>query len=172
MQTTLKKAYYLFEKVTPLHHMDCGRLCEQSCCKGDDNTGMGLFPFEAEILKDIKDFMFKDSRNNHGYPVLVCRQSCERRSRPLACRIFPLFPLVRYNEEEKLEVKVIYDPRAKQVCPLIMDNTRLDPRFVTAVRRTGKLLIQAPESLDYLLKVSEDIIELMALEDMLKNTKA
>ena len=51
----IKKAYELLDRVTPLTY-DCGKLCGGRCCKGDGNTGMWLFPYEEEILKDIDSF--------------------------------------------------------------------------------------------------------------------
>lgn len=34
---------------TPLKK-DCGQICDGACCKGDDDTGMLLFPFEESVL--------------------------------------------------------------------------------------------------------------------------
>ena len=48
-------AYSLIDEATPLRHKDCGALCDGACCKGDDETGMYLYPFEEAM------FLKKDS---------------------------------------------------------------------------------------------------------------
>ena len=67
---------------TPLKK-DCGLICGGECCKGDDETGMLLFPFEESVLA-VKE---KD-----GVRLAVCKSHCQRQERPLSCRIFPFFP--------------------------------------------------------------------------------
>ena len=89
-ESGLEKALDELEAVTPLKPFNCGRLCSARCCSGDENDGMGLFPGEEELLKDCADFEIKKSEGNFGESVLVCRGECDRRKRPLACRIFPL----------------------------------------------------------------------------------
>ena len=69
---------------TPLKK-DCGLICGGECCKGDNETGMLLFPFEKTTLNIIE----KD-----GVRLAVCDGSCDRNERPLSCRIFPFFPYV------------------------------------------------------------------------------
>ena len=64
---------------TPLKK-DCGQVCGGACCKGDDDTGMLLFPFEESVFRvDEKD----------GVRLCVCQGRCDRSERPLSCRIFP-----------------------------------------------------------------------------------
>ena len=116
-ESGLEKALDELEAVTPLKPFNCGRLCSARCCSGDENDGMGLFPGEEELLKDCADFEIKKSEGNFGESVLVCRGECDRRKRPLACRIFPLFPLALENENGTVIVPVP-DPRAG-MCPLL-----------------------------------------------------
>ena len=122
----LQKALDELENITPLKPFNCGKLCSARCCSGGDNDGMGLFPGEKELLESSTDFEINDSEGNFGEPVIVCRGSCDRRKRPLACRIFPLFPLAVERENEIVIVPVP-DPRAG-MCPLLLsidgDNTK------------------------------------------------
>ena len=71
--------------LTPLR-ADCGALCDRACCKGDDCTGMRLFPGEQTRLR-VRE-------TDDGGRLAVCDGSCERAERPLACKIFPFFPTV------------------------------------------------------------------------------
>ncbi|MDR1630648.1 MAG: hypothetical protein LBS36_10625 [Oscillospiraceae bacterium] len=165
---SLEAAYFLLRKTTPLQK-NCGRLCAQSCCRGDENTGMRLFPFEEEQLGSVPEFTLKATDGNYGYPLLVCNGTCPRDLRPLACRLFPLFPLVTQTEAGEVRVSVIYDPRAKHACPLAREYARLRSQFVRAVRRAGKYLIKDPVHLDYLLKISRELSEWTQLEALLTN---
>ena len=52
-ENVLKSCYALFRNITPLN-IDCGKLCGGKCCKGDDKTGMLLFPGEEKLIdRDI-----------------------------------------------------------------------------------------------------------------------
>lgn len=109
----LQKALDELENITPLKPFNCGKLCSARCCSGGDNDGMGLFPGEKELLESSTDFEINDSDGNFGEPVVVCRGGCDRRKRPLACRIFPLFPLAVERENEIVIVPV---PDRARVC--------------------------------------------------------
>ena len=82
----IKKAYEIIGNKTPLKS-DCGRLCGAACCKGDDETGMLLFPGEEDLCTCDE---FKIIQTDYSLPLLVCDGTCNRDRRPLACRIFPL----------------------------------------------------------------------------------
>ncbi len=102
---------------TPLKK-DCGLICGGECCKGDDETGMLLFPFEKSTLS-VKE---KD-----GVRLAVCGGKCNRAERPLSCKIFPFFPYV--TPEGK--IRVIPDVRGISICPLIshFSDVRFDKGF-------------------------------------------
>ena len=42
-EEVILKCYKILENETPLN-FDCGKICKNKCCKGDENTGMLLFP--------------------------------------------------------------------------------------------------------------------------------
>lgn len=147
---------------TPLGRTDCGKLCGGKCCKGGENDGMWLFPGEEELLEG-KGFEIKKCEANSNGFALVCNGSCNRKHRPLACRFFPLFPVI--IEEDGIEsVKVIADPRAG-LCPLADDEFRQSPRFVRAVRRAGKILAQDKAIHDYLRELSDELVEIMIFKE-------
>ena len=132
--------------LTPLR-ADCGVLCGKACCKGDNLTGMRLFPGEESTLKVTV--------TEDGGRLAVCDGSCYRFDRPLACRIFPFFPCV----DEEGNVYVELDMRAKRLCPLVehADEVKFDPRFLRAVERVGKILVKDKACFDFLLKNTEEI---------------
>lgn len=138
----LQKALDELENITPLKPFNCGKLCSARCCSGGDNDGMGLFPGEKELLESSTDFEINDSEGNFGEPVVVCRGGCDRRKRPLACRIFPLFPLLR--------------------CP-----EKIDRRFYRAVRCAGEYLLRDEDSRKYLLELSSEITNIAELAERL-----
>lgn len=141
-----KKINKILGDKTPLK-TDCGRLCSCACCKGDDNTGMHLFPEEKTSLptKELEE----------GFRLAVCNGSCDRASRPLACKLFPFLPLV----DEKGKVYVEIDYRAVRICPLLTSGAELDfdPKFFRAVKKAGKLLKKDKACLEFLEKTAEEI---------------
>ena len=88
MNNVLERAYALLEEVTPLA-TDCGAVCDGRCCRESaDSEGMLLFPGEEVLLADAGYTI----RPAEGGYLLTCGGTCNRALRPLACRIFPLFP--------------------------------------------------------------------------------
>lgn len=132
--------------LTPLK-ADCGKLCNCACCKGDDNIGMRLFPFEETELP-VKEL-------SNGVRLVVCNGKCDRSKRPLACRIFPFFPTV----DEKGRVFVEADFRGARLCPLIThsDEIIFDKRFFKALKKAGKILAKDPTCRQFLMEATEEI---------------
>ena len=120
---------------------------------------MELFPYEKQLFEQLDGFEVIDSE----VPLVRCTGTCERSQRPLACRMYPLFPLVADDEGEE-SIRVIYDPRATASCPLCAHRKRLDRRFVRAVRRAGKYLLSDEATADFLRKTSDCLRELIELE--------
>ncbi len=154
-------AYKLFEKVTPLRG-DCGTMCGGACCEGDDESGMYLFPYEECMYEKIPD-NFKIEQSSFEYsddkyaPILLCKPFCDRRLRPLACRIFPLLPYIT----EDGNLKIIMDPRGKNMCPLALaaQPEQLNPEFLRRVEYLGKLMVKNKvlyEYLDQLSRLTDD----------------
>ena len=156
---SLKEAYALLENTTPLGRNDCGTVCAAYCCSDALGDSMELFPHEKEIFEKSEGFEVLDGE----IPTVKCNGTCERESRPLACRIYPLFPLV-VNEDGTERIRVIYDPRATASCPLCAHRAKLDRRFVRAVRRAGKYLLRDEQTAAHLRKTSEYLTELIELE--------
>jgi hypothetical protein len=148
--TNYKKLYNKIFKIlgdlTPLT-VDCGVLCEGACCKGDKNKGMILFPYEETVLSVTK--------TEFGGRLAVCDGKCDRKNRPLACRIFPFFPTV----DEKGRVFIEKDFRAANLCPLLehSDEIIFNPKFFKALKKAGKLLAKDKEILDFMRSSTEEI---------------
>lgn len=156
----LKKAYEILRHVTPLGFYDCGRLCDGLCCRGDCK-GMWLYPGEEELFRNKEGFEVCETEGNYGYPMVICSGECDRDERPIACRIFPLFPIVT-EEEGKIRINVIRDPRAG-MCPIIRSSKTVTPEFVRAVRLAARSLTRDEKNLEYLKAVSEEMLEIIEL---------
>ena len=130
----------LLADVTPLN-FDCGRICGGACCQPDEDGqgGMLLFPGEEALYRLLPDG-FRLEQTNTPLPrstLLICDGVCDRKDRPLSCRLFPLLPTVS---------GVRMDRRGWAVCPLIDSGVHgLRPEFVDAVKEAGRILYDCPE---------------------------
>ncbi len=158
---------YLYRKLnkrTPLS-TDCGMLCGNACCvdSGEEPLGMYLFPFEEEALQGAKNLTIEDSDfqiNERPVKIAFCAPYCNRKDRPLACRIFPLFPYV----DKTGYMQVIVDPRSRECCPLHkLEQNELSPKFVRGVRHIAKLLMRNESTREFLYETSRLIDEELEL---------
>lgn len=155
-ENVIKSCYSVLGKLTPLD-FDCGRLCEGRCCKGDEKTGMILFPGEENLI----DHTINIIENECGIKFAICNGSCNRNKRPLSCRIFPLFPMIKNeNDEEYIELEC--DRRAD--CPLLCGELKINRRFCKAVKRVGKYLLLNDETADVYRYICDEINEINQLE--------
>ena len=150
-----KKIYKLLENVTPLR-ADCGELCGKSCCEGDDETGMYLFPFEEVMFNGCEKYGITIEESDfyvegNAVSIALCKGICNRKYRPLSCRIFPL---IMHNGEIKL------DRRGFSVCPLVKYNdiNALDENFVLTVTKVYNILSKIKEIRPY-IKETSDLID-------------
>ena len=135
----------LLETVTPLKS-DCGRACGGACCQPDEDGqgGMLLFPGEEALYEILLEgfSIREDDAVLPGLKLLTCDGVCERKNRPLSCRLFPMLPT-------RTGAKM--DRRAWAVCPLMESGKRgLNPAFVEAVKEAGKLLYGCPDHAAFL----------------------
>lgn len=157
MQDVLKRARELLAAVTPLK-TDCGRVCGARCCRSldEEETGMLLFPGEEEAYLEKPGWTVQETPAGL---LAVCPGCCERKDRPLACRIFPLLPVLRDGS-----VKAAADQRARAVCPLLRQGIRgMNPEFTDAVREAGRILAEDPEQREFLEMLTAEQDELKAL---------
>lgn len=142
------QAKNIISEYTPLY-ADCGLLCDKSCCKGDENTGMLLFPGEETTLETIE----KD-----GVRLCFCNGSCNREERPLSCMIFPFFP---YMDKDG-RIKAVTDTRGINVCPMIAhsDKIRFSKIFLRRINRVGRLLKKDSDCREFLWETSREIDKL------------
>lgn len=150
-QRIYRKAYALLERHTPLRR-DCGVLCGRACCRGDDETGMLLFPGEKTPFR-VKE--------QNGRRLAVCGGRCRRFDRPLGCRLFPFVPLPGPDSR----ISVVIDSRGRGVCPLAAHagEAAFSHRFLHRVRRVGALLCRDGDCRAFLEEIRRETAELDAL---------
>lgn len=149
----LQRAYDILSDITPLPG-DCGKLCNGKCCKGTAADGMLLFPGEEVYYKNNPDFVIKSSPLGD---TVICKGTCDRKQRPLACRIFPLFPYVT-KLDDGYKITVLKDTRALTYCPLESDDIQND--FYRAVRLMARNLVRDEQSATFLLNLTEALTNL------------
>ena len=144
----------LLNHLTPLK-TDCGRLCQGACCQGDEATGMLLFPGEEALYENCAFARVVPTGFSLGgtpAQLLVCDGRCDRKNRPLACRLFPLF--LKFREDQTPVLRM--DARARAVCPLTDYGMKaLDPEFRQAARRAYDLLLEDGICAAYLKALDE-----------------
>jgi len=158
--------YRYFGDTTPIFG-DCGKLCDKACCASDDTdeTGMYLFPGEKVLFKNNPDYKIISSEFTYGEKtadIVICKSACDRNTRPLSCRIFPLVPYYREN----VGLKIIRDPRAYAVCPLSSRAAEayLNPLFIKKTQKTFALLTQFSEVRSFLTGLSDILDDYLKFE--------
>ncbi len=149
----VSRARRLLADVTPLQ-TDCGALCGGACCRGDEGTGMLLFPGEDTPFRVLT----AGTRR-----LAVCPGVCDRSRRPLSCMLFPLFPAA----DEAGNVRLLSDARGRAVCPLARqaDAVRFDRRFLRRVKAVGRFLARDEALLAFLRENAAEIRSVSALLD-------
>jgi len=142
----------LLENTTPLK-FDCGKTCGAACCAPDEDGqgGMVLFSGEEALYDHLPEGMQLTIYDAilPGQRLLTCRGTCDRKSRPLSCMLFPLTPVIEEKDGHEA-LKIRMDPRAYAVCPLCEGGMRgMDARFIQAVRDTARILCKCPEHRAY-----------------------
>ena len=156
MSNAVLLARKLLGDLTPLK-TDCGRLCGGACCQGDEQTGMLLFPGEEHSFENC-DFGHVIPANfslaGRDVQLFVCSGHCSRESRPLACRLFPLF--LRFRKDGSTRIRM--DPRAFSVCPLCdygMD--ALHDAFISAARCAYDALLEDADCTAFLKALDDEL---------------
>ena len=158
MSNAILRARELLGDLTPLK-TDCGRLCGGACCQGDEQTGMLLFPGEERSFENC-DFGHVIPANfflaGRDVQLFVCSGHCRRESRPLACRLFPLF--LHFKKDGTPRVRL--DTRAKSVCPLCSYGlVGLRAEFVSAAKDAYAALMKDDECAAF-LRALDDALRL------------
>ena len=134
MDDALFSAREKLNHITPLKR-DCGRVCGARCCQSceGEETGMLLFPGEEALYRDLDGWRIAETASGR---MVICPGECNREERPLACRMFPLLPVIRDGH-----IRAVTDQRARAVCPLARQGIRaMGPEFTDAVREAGEIL--------------------------------
>ena len=86
--------------------------------------------------------------------LFVCSGHCRRESRPLACRLFPLF--LRFRKDGSTRIRM--DSRAFSVCPLCgygMD--ALHDEFISAARCAYDALLEDADCAAFLKALDDEL---------------
>ena len=156
--SALEEARELLSEKTPLK-TDCGRVCGGLCCRSmeGEETGMLLFPGEEAFYENMSGWRMVPAGQE---TLLICPGECDRKVRPLSCRIFPMIPVIL----EDGTVAVRTDERARTVCPLTKQGKQgMDPAFIRAVQQAGEKLALEIAQRAFLLKRAREQEELRAL---------
>lgn len=165
MRSPLEDAYSVLRDVTPLkYNLDCGKLCGNRCCHGTENDGMELFHGEEKYFENEKGFTV---RSDGDRKIVICSGKCDRKIRPLSCRMYPFFP-VPVEENGKIGIKVVYDIRGLSSCPVVREHLRPDPKFLRAVRMAGLYLIRDKKNLEILKNTASLFEELISFSEAVK----
>ena len=135
---------------------------------------MLLFPGEEVIFmnKPVSPY-FSLSPVSVGKGVkgvfAVCDGTCNRKHRPLACRIFPYLPILDHNQS----VEIIKDPRAS-ICPLIhLENEDahgvMDPTFIDSLYEAFDYLVRFEGVSEFLEAVYHNAKEVKVVRDLFLN---
>ena len=125
---------------------------------------MELFPGEEKLFEGDDNYQIIRKGNS---VLIKCNGSCDRMNRPLACRLFPLFPFVEDVDGVKT-LSVIRDPRGASICPIAHDEqVKFDREFVRAVRRAGMFLMKDKDCADYLEEMSDTLNDILVLDYLL-----
>jgi hypothetical protein len=113
---------------------------------------MTLFPYERELVEGMGFEIAQKQLEGYGaVDILYCGGVCERNTRPLACRIFPLAPKIAGGE-----LYVRMDPRARSVCPLSHKSIlSFDKEFTNIIKKTLNMLCVDDKIFQYLKAVSD-----------------
>ena len=161
MNDALSLAREKVNHVTPLKR-DCGRVCGKRCCRSleGEETGMLLFPGEEALVPKREGWHIQETASG---PMVICPERCDREERPLACRLFPLIPVIREGR-----IRAAVDRRAAAVCPLARQGIRaMDPAFAAAVREVGEILAAEDEQRRFLERMTAEQDELKQLREEL-----
>lgn len=164
---TIRKAWQILDDATPFDR-DCGKACGARCCKGDEHSGMLLLNGERELLKELGADFLTFGETEDGDTYAVCNGKCDRKLRPFACRIYPLFALPFIDEDGDLvSLRLIKDPRAESVCPIAAADVKVNFEFERAVKRAVRMLLSNEILKNSYADITKQIWEIKAFKDEL-----
>ncbi len=143
-----EKIYKLLDSVNPVP-FDCGKICGAACCKSsDEETGIFLLSGE-ETMRDLSEW--KSVETVDGFSFVTCKgpNHCNRKTRPIQCRTFPLLPTISPDKKLILSINTMDLPYS---CPLIESDASLDPDFIKVTTHVWKRLLQDPKNIELIKK--------------------
>ncbi len=154
------RARELLNQVTPMR-FDCGKLCGSACCdKSEAGEGMLLFPGEKELYASMPDgfHIMPDMSEENGW-LLTCEGYCDRETRPLSCRLFPLIPYILKRDSGD-SAGMAMDVRAWPICPLMKDGLAgCDQSFIETAAQAARVLCAVPAHQDFIAKLTDKLAQ-------------
>jgi len=167
------EAVYRLLDTVNTREFDCGTLCSSACCtwqkSSDDSAeaqemGIYLFPGEYQFLEQkgvfTRDWFTVQQQDpaEAGFPeswtgpvyFLQCRTApvCQRKLRPLQCRMFPLKPVI--DDSGVLEL-IWNDEDLPYCCPIIENRMPVHDDFYKATYTVWRHLLKDPRFMDLVL---------------------
>ncbi len=149
-----REIYAILDSAGPVSY-DCGRLCDSICCSDssfdDGDSYIYLLPGEKEYLDSAgcKLNIEKQPREEHALPkswgeyVYIARcpgkETCDRKTRPIQCRTFPLMPYISRHGELEMVLCYMDIPYA---CPFVEGKLEVSEDFRRATYEAWKLLVE------------------------------
>lgn len=149
----IQRAYDLLSDAQPVP-ADCGQFCNKKCCSGSAKDGMLLFPGEEKRFVGAEGFEITDTPLGKQ---LSCQGTCDRSLRPIACRIFPLFPYVT-GAKGNYKINVLKDIRAIDFCPLRSEDICVG--FERSVRLAARNLLRDDACAEFLCKLTAEMTDM------------
>ena len=162
---TFRAIYRLLDRVSPVP-FDCGMICGSACCTAvsDEDMGIYLLLGEEKIHDRNADWLTWNTQSTDEYDFppswhgkvnwIRCSDPphCRREMRPVQCRTFPLAPHIT---DDGCLCLIYNDDDLPYCCPMIEDETELDPDFIQATLTVWKHLIRDPLIYDLVKMDSE-----------------
>lgn len=168
-----KEIYAILDQAGPVSY-DCGTLCNSICCSDssfdDGDSYIYLLPGEKEYLDLVGSGITieKQKRDEHDLPkswgeyVFIARcpgkGSCERNTRPIQCRTFPLHPFI--TDKGKLEMSLFYLD-VPYSCPFLEGKAKVSDVFYKTTLKAWEMLVED--------KAIRDLVKLDSKERKLNN---
>ena len=149
-----REIYAILDSAGPVPY-DCGTLCNGICCSDqsfdDGDSYIYLFPGEKEYLElaGSRIRIERQRRDEHDLPkswgeyVYIARcpgkETCDRATRPIQCRTFPLQPYI--TERGELEMRLCYID-IPYSCPFVEGKADVSDDFRWAAYKAWSILVK------------------------------
>ena len=167
-----REIYAILDKAGPAPY-DCGTLCNSICCSDssfeDGDSYIYLLPGEKEYLEAVGSSIVieRQRRDEHDLPkswgeyVYIARcpgkETCERGTRPIQCRTFPLHPFI--SDKGKLEMRLYYF-ELPYSCPFVEGKEPVSEEHRLMTQKAWEILTEDKAIRDLVKLDSKELIKM------------